>query len=133
MEKIISDSFQTVTQHRLPETLVQKILHYALPYNMNYKNLHSEMATNAIVKETIQKLDNHYYNFTFNSLSKNSVSDYIEKLYKCRCCKNHLLDKLNPAFCQTTLVRQNACLGKPKHICTCSCAFYIKELIFQYY
>lgn len=133
MEKVISDCFETVTNHRLPELLVQRILHYALPYNKHYKKLHNELENNVVARTTIEKLDNHYYNFSFSSLEKDVVDDYVNKLYKCRCCKNHLLDKLNPGLGFPTLVRQNACLGKPKHICTCSCAFYIKELIFQYY
>jgi len=131
MEKIIVN-LEITANHRLPKTLVQKILHYAVPYNKHYKNLHKDLAIKVSVLETIKKLDNHYYNLTFSSFEQRVVTTYIKKLQQCKCCKGHMSENNNPTFCHVKLTRQNACLGIPRHSCNCSCAFYIKELSFQY-
>jgi len=132
MEKIIAN-LEISANHRLPITLVQKILHYAMPYNNHFKNLCEDLAIKVSVSETIKKLDIHYYNLTFSSLEKSVVATYIKKLQQCKCCKAHISENNNPHFCPVKLVRQNACVGIPNHICNCSCAFYIKEFIFQHY
>ena len=117
----IIESYKLKTGHRMPQKVIQKIALYAVSYNENYNKLHKELLERFEIKKLIKKLDDAYFSERNILLNPKGA---IELLKKCTCCKTHMTENQTMI---PLLTRQNAC--KHPRVCTCGCAFYIKELI----
>ena len=115
----IEQNFASVTGHRMPEKVIQKIALFALHYNPLIEKMKQELV--------IKILDRSYFMVNLHNLESTDVVYYISILQNCTCCKTHIYEK-NMPFSPPKLTRQNANSELCKW-CTCPCAFYIKELI----